>query len=76
LLINAIHAFDYILIIMAITNKKWLCSALGRLAPIAPNFLADGINGGKVDPFSISGAYHWYTAETMCAQDVLKALES
>ena len=41
------------------------CAAGWSTAPIAPGFLADGINGGKVDPFSISGADHWYAAETM-----------
>jgi CO/xanthine dehydrogenase Mo-binding subunit len=29
---------------------------------MAPGFLADGVDGnGKFDPFSISGAEHWYT---------------
>ncbi len=41
------------------------CASGWSTAPIAPGFLADGINGGKVDPFSISGADHWYAAETM-----------
>ena len=41
------------------------CAAGWPTAPIAPGFLADGVNGGKVDPFAISGADHWYGAETM-----------
>jgi CO/xanthine dehydrogenase Mo-binding subunit len=41
------------------------CASGWSTAPIAPTSLADGIKGGKVDPFSISGADHWYTAETM-----------
>ncbi|MEL7296240.1 MAG: molybdopterin cofactor-binding domain-containing protein [Pseudomonadota bacterium] len=28
---------------------------------MAPAFLFDGVNGGKIDSFSISGADHWYT---------------
>ncbi|MEN7344030.1 MAG: molybdopterin cofactor-binding domain-containing protein, partial [Pseudomonadota bacterium] len=28
---------------------------------MAPAFLFDGTNGGKIDSFSISGADHWYT---------------
>ncbi|UQG54909.1 MULTISPECIES: molybdopterin cofactor-binding domain-containing protein [unclassified Marinobacter] len=46
------------------------CAAGWSTAPIAPAFLADGINGGKVDPFSISGADHWYTAETIRVRTV------
>ncbi|WP_193165533.1 xanthine dehydrogenase family protein molybdopterin-binding subunit [Microbulbifer hainanensis] len=28
---------------------------------MAPSFLADGISGGKYDPFAIQGALHWYS---------------
>ncbi|WP_416397134.1 molybdopterin cofactor-binding domain-containing protein [Allohahella sp. A8] len=41
------------------------CASGWATAPIAPAFLADGVKGGKIDPFSISGADHWYTAESM-----------
>ncbi|MEQ9641695.1 MAG: molybdopterin-dependent oxidoreductase [Alphaproteobacteria bacterium] len=41
------------------------CAAGWSTAPIAPNFLAEGVDGGKIDPFSINGADHWYAAETM-----------
>ena len=28
---------------------------------MAPSFLADGVSGGKYDPFAIQGALHWYS---------------
>jgi len=46
------------------------CAAGWPTAPIAPGFLAEGINGGKVDPFAISGADHWYAAEAMRVRTV------
>lgn len=46
------------------------CAGGWSTAPIAPNFLGGGINGGKIDPFSISGADHWYAAETMRVRTV------
>lgn len=50
------------------------CAAGWSTAPIAPNFLGEGINGGKIDPFSISGADHWYGAETMRVRTVKNEL--
>jgi len=50
------------------------CAAGWSTAPIAPGFLADGVNGGKVDPFSISGADHWYAAENMRVRTVQNQL--
>ncbi len=46
------------------------CAAGWSTAPIAPNFLADGLDGGKIDPFSISGADHWYAAQAMQVRSV------
>ena len=50
------------------------CAAGWSTAPIAPSFLADGVNGGKVDPFSINGADHWYAAENMRVRTVQNQL--
>jgi isoquinoline 1-oxidoreductase subunit beta len=46
------------------------CASGWSTAPIAPNFLGEGLDGGKIDPFSISGADHWYTAEAMRVRSV------
>ncbi len=50
------------------------CASGWSTVPIAPGFLGDGIQGGKVDPFSISGADHWYGAETMRVRTVQNEL--
>jgi len=48
-----------------------MCAAGWSTAPIAPQFLADAADGnGKVDPFSINGADHWYTTETLRVQAI------
>jgi len=46
----------------ALTGVEHAAAAGWPTLAMAPGFLGDGIDGnGKFDPFSISGADHWYT---------------